>query len=67
MSDQDGRKLSYSELDRLRREGGGQKGPRKPRGEAAQAREEKQRIALSRNTCIRQVGNTKHRYQDQFF
>jgi hypothetical protein len=40
MSDQDGRKLSYSELDRLRREGGGQKGPRKPRGEAAQAREE---------------------------
>ncbi len=39
MSDGDGRKLSYSERDRLRREGGGEKGPRKPRGEAAQARE----------------------------
>ncbi len=38
MSDRDGRKLSYSELDRLRREGGGQL-PKKPRGEAAQARE----------------------------
>ena len=39
MSDQDGRKLSYSDLDRLRREGGAE-GPKKPRGEVAQAREE---------------------------
>jgi hypothetical protein len=38
MSENDGRKLSYSELDRLRREGGND-GPRKPRSEKAQERE----------------------------
>lgn len=48
MSDQDGRKLSYSELDRLRREGGG-KIPKKPRGEVAQKKEEAATTQYLRN------------------